>query len=39
MAGVNRVMLIGHVGRDAEVRYTQGGQAVASFSTATRETW
>jgi len=39
MAGVNKVMLIGHVGRDAEVRYTQGGQAVASFSVATSESW
>ncbi len=39
MAGVNKVMLIGHVGRDAEVRYTQSGQAVASFSIATSETW
>jgi len=37
MAGVNRVMLIGNVGRDAEVRYTQTGQAVASFSLATTE--
>lgn len=39
MAGVNRVMLIGHVGRDAEVRYTNNGQAVASFSLATTESW
>lgn len=39
MAGVNRVMLIGHVGRDAEVRYTQSGQAVASFSIATSESF
>ncbi|MCH7472922.1 single-stranded DNA-binding protein [bacterium] len=37
MAGVNRVMLIGHVGRDAEVRYTQSGRAVANFSLATSE--
>ncbi len=39
MAGVNRVFLIGNVGRDAEVRYTQGGQAVASFSLATSEVY
>jgi len=37
MAGVNRVLLIGNVGRDAEIRYTQNGQAVASFSLATTE--
>lgn len=37
MAGVNRVILIGHVGRDAELRYTNSGQAVASFSLATTE--
>jgi len=39
MAGVNRVFLIGHVGRDAEVRYTQGGTAVANFSLATSESF
>jgi single-strand DNA-binding protein len=37
MAGVNRVFLIGNVGRDPEVRYTQNGQAVANFSLATTE--
>lgn len=37
MASVNKVILIGNVGRDAEVRYTQSGQAVASFSVATTE--
>ncbi len=37
MAGINRVMLIGYVGRDAEVRYTNSGQAVANFSLATSE--
>jgi single-strand DNA-binding protein len=35
--GLNRVLLIGHVGRDAEVRYTQGAQAVANFTLATNE--
>ena len=37
MAGVNKVILVGHVGRDPEVRYTQSGTAVANFSLATSE--
>ena len=37
MASVNRVHLIGHVGRDPECRYTQSGTAVANFSLATNE--
>ena len=39
MAGINKVILIGNLGRDPEVRYTQGGTAVASFSIATSERW
>ena len=40
MAGsVNKVILIGNVGRDPEVRTTQGGAKVVSFSLATSETW
>jgi len=39
MAGVNKVILIGNLGRDPEMRYTAGGDAVASFSIATSETW
>jgi single-strand DNA-binding protein len=40
MAGsVNSVNLIGHLGKDPEVRYTGGGQAVANFSLATSDTW
>lgn len=39
MASLNKVMLIGHVGRDPEVRYTQNGTAVANFSIATSESW
>lgn len=39
MASVNRVILIGHLGADPEVRYTQGGQAVASLRIATSESW
>lgn len=37
MASLNKVMLIGNLGRDPEVRYTGSGQAVASFSLATSE--
>jgi single-strand DNA-binding protein len=32
--GLNKVMIIGNVGRDPELRYTPSGQAVASFSVA-----
>ena len=37
MASVNKVILIGNLGQDPEVRYTTSGQAVASFSLATSE--
>ncbi len=37
MASLNKVMLIGNLGKDPEVRYTASGQAVASFSVATSE--
>ena len=37
MASVNKVILIGNLGRDPELRYTQGGQAVANFTMATTE--
>ena len=37
MAGVNKVIIVGNVGRDPELRSTQGGQAVATFSVATSE--
>ncbi len=36
---LNRVMVIGNVGRDPEMRYTPGGQAVTSFSLAATRTW
>ena len=36
---VNKVMLVGRLGRDPETRYTGGGQAVANFSVATDETY
>lgn len=39
MGSLNVVMLIGNLGRDAELRYTPGGAAVAKFSIATTETW
>jgi len=36
---VNKVILVGRLGRDPETRYTGGGQAVANFSVATDETY
>ena len=39
MASINKVILIGNLGRDPEVRYTQGGTAVANFTMATTERW
>lgn len=39
MSSVNRIILIGYLGQDPEVRKTQGGDAVASFSMATSERW
>ena len=40
MAGsVNKVVLIGNLGGDPEVRFTPGGQAVANFNIATSESW
>src|SRR5437764_8332319 len=39
MGSVNKVILVGNLGRDAELRYTPGGAAVSKFSLATTETW
>ena len=39
MAGLNKVMLIGRLGRDPEIRYSQQGTAVVNFSIATSEQW
>ncbi|MGL5890752.1 MAG: single-stranded DNA-binding protein [Bacteroidia bacterium] len=39
MAGVNKVILIGNLGKDPEVRYLEGGIAVANFPLATTETF
>ena len=38
-SGVNKVILVGNLGKDPEVRYTPGGQAVANFNIATNEAW
>jgi single-strand DNA-binding protein len=37
MAGVNKVILVGHLGRDPELRYAQSGTAVANVTIATTE--
>ncbi len=39
MAGLNKVMIIGNLGRDPEIRYSQQGTAVVNFSVATSDTW
>ncbi len=39
MASVNKVILVGNLGKDPEVRYTPGGQAVAKFPVATTDNW
>ena len=40
MAGsVNKVILVGNLGRDPEIRRTQDGRAIANFSIATSESW
>jgi single-strand DNA-binding protein len=39
MASVNKVILVGNLGRDPELRYTPSGQPVANFSIATSESW
>ncbi len=39
MASVNKVMLIGNLGADPEIRYTPSGAAVANFRMATKDQW
>jgi len=39
MASVNKVILIGNLGRDPETRYTTGGDAIANLNIATTEQW
>jgi len=37
--GVNKVILIGNIGKDPETRYTQGGSAITNLTLATSESW
>lgn len=37
--GVNKVILVGHLGRDPEVRYAPSGQAIANVTIATSDSW
>lgn len=37
--GINKVILIGHLGRDPEIRYAASGAAIANISLATSESW
>ena len=39
MSGINKVILVGHLGKDPEVRYLEGGVSVASFPLATSESF
>ena len=39
MRGVNKVILVGHLGKEPEVRYTPSGSAVTNISVATSEYW
>lgn len=39
MSGINKVILVGHLGKDPEVRHLDGGVTVASFPLATSETY
>ena len=39
MGSVNKVFLVGNLGRDAELRHTAGGTAVSNFSIATTDNW
>jgi single-strand DNA-binding protein len=39
MASVNKVILVGNLGKDPEVRFTPSGRAVAKFPIATAESW
>src|SRR5207248_611292 len=39
MGSVNKIILVGNLGRDAELRYTPSGAAIAKFSLATTEKW
>lgn len=39
MAGINKVIIVGNLGKDPELRYTPQGQAVVNFPVATSENW
>ncbi len=39
MASINKVIIVGNLGKDPEVRYIPNGQAVANFTVATNESW
>ena len=39
MGAVNKAILVGNLGKDPELRFTPGGQAVANFTVATNEAW
>ena len=39
MAGINKVILVGNLGKDPEVRHLEGGASVANFTLATSETY
>lgn len=39
MASVNKAIIVGNLGRDPDMRYTQSGEAVCNFNIATTETW
>ncbi|MBA3035488.1 MAG: single-stranded DNA-binding protein [Desulfobacterium sp.] len=39
MSGLNKVMLIGRLGKDPEIRYTTAGVAIANFTIATSDEW
>ena len=39
MSSLNKILLIGNLGKDPEIRYTSDGSPVATFSLATTETW
>jgi single-strand DNA-binding protein len=39
MASVNKVIVLGNLGRDPEVKFTPSGQAVCNFSVATTDKW
>lgn len=39
MSSLNQVSLIGRLGKDPEIRHTQGGKPIANFTLATSETW